>query len=126
MGTLLEHRQDGHLRRRVYLSGDTLTGPHLDEIAQRHTAIDVAVVHLGGTRVLLHTVTMDAKQGVDFSRRVRPRQAIPVHYDDYRIFRSPLSDFRGMADSAGLGHLVRSVHRGETLDLDPGMSEPVD
>jgi L-ascorbate metabolism protein UlaG (beta-lactamase superfamily) len=118
MGTLLEHRLDGQVRRRVYLSGDTLTGDHLDEIAARHPEIDVAVVHLGGTRVLLHTVTMDGKQGVDFLQRVRPGQAIPVHYDDYKVFRSPLSEFQRLAASAGLEHLVRPVGRGETLDLE--------
>ena len=52
-----------------------------------------AVVHLGGTRVLFHTVTMDAGQGVDFLRRVRPARALPVHYDDYRVFRSPIEDW---------------------------------
>jgi L-ascorbate metabolism protein UlaG (beta-lactamase superfamily) len=119
IGTLLEHRQAGEVRRRVYLSGDTLTGDHLDEIATRHPDVDVAVVHLGGTRVLLHTVTMDGEQGVDFLRRVRPRQAIPVHFDDYKVFRSPLSDFQRLAQAAGLGHLVRPVRRGETVDLDP-------
>ncbi|MCW2847019.1 MAG: Activator of Hsp90 ATPase 1 family protein [Marmoricola sp.] len=118
MGTLLEHAQGGQVRRRVYLSGDTLTGDHLDEITGRHPDIDVAVVHLGGTRVLLHTVTMDGPQGVDFLRRVRPRQAIPVHYDDYRVFRSPLSDFQDLAGAAGFGQVIRSVRRGETIALD--------
>ena len=32
MGSLLVHRVAGAVRRRVYLSGDTLTGDHLDEI----------------------------------------------------------------------------------------------
>jgi L-ascorbate metabolism protein UlaG (beta-lactamase superfamily) len=63
MGTLLEHSVDGLRRRRVYLSGDTLTGDHLDAIRERFDDIDVAVVHLGGTRVLAHTVTMDAAEG---------------------------------------------------------------
>jgi L-ascorbate metabolism protein UlaG (beta-lactamase superfamily) len=118
MGALLEHSVDGQTRRRVYLTGDTLTGEHLDEIARRHRDIDVAVVHLGGTRVLFHTVTMDGEQGADFLRRVRPGQAIPVHYDDYRVFRSPLSDFQREVRAAGLEGLVRPVHRGEMLDLD--------
>jgi L-ascorbate metabolism protein UlaG (beta-lactamase superfamily) len=117
MGSLLEHRVAGEVVRRVYLSGDTLTGDHLDEIARRHPDIDVAVVHLGGTRVLLHTVTMDAAQGVDFLRRVRPRRAVPVHYDDYRVFRSPLGEFRSAVAEAGLAEKVRAVGRGETIDL---------
>ena len=121
MGSLLEHRIGGELRSRVYLSGDTLTGDHLDEVARRHPDIDVAVVHLGGTRVLMHTVTMDADQGVDFLRRVRPGTAVPVHHDDYGVFRSPLSAFVARAAAAGLSGSVRTVRRGETLDLaEPG------
>jgi L-ascorbate metabolism protein UlaG (beta-lactamase superfamily) len=117
MGSLLEHRVGDEVVRRVYLSGDTLTGDHLDEVARRHPDIDVAVVHLGGTRVLLHTVTMDAGQGVDFLRRVRPRQAVPVHHDDYRVFRSSLAEFLGAVADAGLAEKVRTVDRGGTVDL---------
>jgi L-ascorbate metabolism protein UlaG (beta-lactamase superfamily) len=118
MGSLLEHRVEGEVRRRVYVSGDTLTGDHLDEIARRHPDIDVAVVHLGGTRVLFHTVTMDDQQGADFLRRVRPHRAVPVHYDDYRVFRSPLSAFEATCRQQGLWDVVRPVRRGETVSLD--------
>jgi len=107
----------GEVARRVYLSGDTLTGDHLDEVARRHPDIDVAVVHLGGTRVLLHTVTMDAGQGIDFLRRVQPRQAVPVHHDDYGVFRSSLEEFEDAAARAGFAERVRAVARGETVDL---------
>lgn len=89
MGSMLEHKIEGRVRRRIYLSGDTLDGSHLDVVAQRFPDIDVAVVHLGGTRVLARTVTMDGAQGVLFLRRIGPAVAVPVHYDDYRVFRSP-------------------------------------
>ena len=72
MGSLLEHTAADGATTRVYVSGDTLTGAHLDEIARRHPDVDVAVVHLGGTRVLAHTVTMDGPMFGDFLRRVRP------------------------------------------------------
>ena len=117
MGSLLEHQVHGETRLQVYLSGDTLTGDHLDAIHERYPDIDVAVVHLGGTRVLASTVTMDAPQGVDFLRRVRPRTAIPVHYDDYKIMRSPLSAFLDSVRQADLHDLVRPVRRGETVNL---------
>ena len=32
MGSLLEHVRDGRVNRRVYVSGDTLDGAHLDEV----------------------------------------------------------------------------------------------
>jgi len=118
MGTLLEHSVDGRLSRRVYISGDTLTGDHLDEIRARYAPIDVAVVHLGGTRVLAHMVTMDDHQGVDFMRRVQPRQAVPIHHDDYRVFRSPVTDFLGLASKAGMAEQIRVVGRGQTIALE--------
>jgi L-ascorbate metabolism protein UlaG (beta-lactamase superfamily) len=117
MGSLLEHRTDGVVDRRVMLSGDTLTGDHLEAIHERHPQIDVAVVHLGGTRVLLHTVTMDAQQGLDYLRRIRPGTAVPVHYDDYGVFRSPLSEFLAAVEDAGLGNLVTAPGRGETIEI---------
>jgi len=120
MGSMLEHRSDGDLTRRVYISGDTLTGAHISVIAERYDDIDTAVVHLGGTRVLLHTVTMDAGQGVDFLRRVRPATAIPVHFDDYGVFRSPLSAFEQEARAAGFAEGLVRVARGETTELGEG------
>ena len=118
MGSMLEHRVAGEVRRRIYVSGDTLTGSHLDEVRDRHPGIDVVVMHLGGTRVLFHTVTMDGVQGVDFLRRVRPAHAIPVHHDDYRVFRSPLRDFVTELGRSDLSVPVHAPARGETVDLD--------
>lgn len=120
MGTLLTHRVGEQVQRTVYLSGDTLTGDHIDDVVDRHPGIDVAVMHLGGTRVLWHTVTMDDVQGVDFMERVRPRMAIPVHHDDYGVFRSPLSDFERRAADAGLGSIVCAVPRGHSVSLESG------
>jgi len=117
MGSLLVHRVAGGITRRVVLSGDTLTGDHLDEIRRRHPDVDVAVVHLGGTRVLLHTVTMDGVQGLDYLRRVAPARAVPVHHDDYGVFRSPLRDFIAEVERAGLRDVVDVVERGATVPL---------
>ncbi len=117
MGSMLEHRRQGVLRRRIYLSGDTLTGDHLDAINERFPDIDVAVVHLGGTKVLTVPVSMDGAQGVDFLRRVKPVQAVPVHYDDYGVFHSPLSEFLSSAEQAGLSPVVIPVARGDSVPL---------
>jgi L-ascorbate metabolism protein UlaG (beta-lactamase superfamily) len=119
MGSVLEHLVDGQVRRRVYVSGDTLTGDHLDEVRERFPDIDAAVVHLGGTRVLLRTVTMDGRMGVDFVERTRPRVVVPVHHDDYTVFRSPLGDFVERAGAAGLAERLRCPERGGVVSLDP-------
>jgi L-ascorbate metabolism protein UlaG (beta-lactamase superfamily) len=125
MGSLLEHRIGGEVRRRVYLTGDTLTGDHLDEIHRRHPELDLAVMHLGGTRVLFRTVTMDATQGVDFLRRIEPDHAVPVHFDDYRVFKSPLSDFERLVRESGHAARLRTVARGGTVALDDLGGRPV-
>ncbi|MDF3050565.1 MAG: putative Zn-dependent hydrolase of beta-lactamase fold [Pseudonocardia sp.] len=50
------------------------------------------VTHLGGTKVLGVLVTMDGRQGTDLIEMIRPGSVVPVHYDDYTVFRSPLRD----------------------------------
>ena len=117
MGSLLEHRAADGATTRVYLTGDTLPGEHLDEIARRYPRIDAAVVHLGGTRVLFHTVTMDGRMFEDFLRRVRPQRAVPVHYDDYGVMVSGLDDARAAARAAGFAERLEVVPRGGTVGL---------
>jgi L-ascorbate metabolism protein UlaG (beta-lactamase superfamily) len=95
-------------------------GEHVNEIARRHPDVDIAVVHLGGTRVLWHTVTMDAIQGVEFASTIRARRTIPVHYDDYRVFRSSLPEFLARARLSAAGDTdIRPVRGGETVSLTP-------
>jgi L-ascorbate metabolism protein UlaG (beta-lactamase superfamily) len=62
-------------------------------------------------------VTMDAIQGANLLELLTPRMAIPVHYDDYGLFKSPLSDFRAEVTRRGLADLVRFVDRGDTVSL---------
>jgi L-ascorbate metabolism protein UlaG (beta-lactamase superfamily) len=121
MGSLLTHERDDVVRR-VYISGDTLTGHHLHEIHERHPDIDVGIVHLGGTRVLWQTVTMDGAMGVEWVRTVRPDVVIPVHHDDYRVFRAPLSDFIDELECAGTPTRLLLAERGDTVPLEVSSS----
>jgi L-ascorbate metabolism protein UlaG (beta-lactamase superfamily) len=121
MGSVLDyHAGHGTPPVRLYITGDTLFVDDLVEIPRRFPGIDVAVVHLGGTRLpggLL--VTMDARQGGDLVQLIRPRVAVPVHYDDYTVFKSPLADLQNEIARRHLTDVVRVVKRGETLDLSP-------
>ena len=96
--------------------GETDMRRRLEWISAPHG--DLAVLHLGGTRVLLHTVTMDARQGVDAVRRLSPSRVVPVHFDDYRVFRDPLENFLHRAGVAGFASRLVRVDRGDTVDLD--------
>jgi L-ascorbate metabolism protein UlaG (beta-lactamase superfamily) len=118
MGSLLEFREGPDQDPfRLYITGDTLNVPELRQIADAYPNLDAAVVHLGGTRILGMLVTMDAMQGADLLELVRPAVAVPVHYDDYSVFRSPLSDFRVEAERRGLPVEIRYVQRGEVVSL---------
>ncbi|WP_425247239.1 MBL fold metallo-hydrolase [Streptomyces sp. NEAU-NA10] len=112
MGSMLEFGPaGGPVRVRLYISGDTLVYDGLDEITRHFPAADLAVLHLGGTRLPGgFVVTMDGAQGAELARRLGPRLLLPVHYGDYTVMRSPLTAFLAEADRMGLGD--RIVHCG--------------
>lgn len=102
---------------RVYITGDTLCRPMLRAVRERLPDVDVMIAHLGGTRVLGVLVTMDGAQGADLVEMIDPATAVPVHFDDYGVFRSPRSDFEAEMTRRGLGGRLRTVERGETVNL---------
>ena len=115
MGSMLEFQTaDGTTLLRLYITGDTLVHDQLREIPRRYPSIDLALLHLGGTRVLGILLTMDGRQGVQALKIVRPRLAIPIHFNDYTVFKSPLRDFRAAVAAAGLQQQVRYLRHGET------------
>ena len=63
-------------------------------------------------------VTMDGAQGVEMLKLCSPRIAIPIHYNDYTVFRSPLSDFQKAVDRAGMARSVRYFGHGDTDRLE--------
>jgi L-ascorbate metabolism protein UlaG (beta-lactamase superfamily) len=121
MGSLVEFRSAPEADPlRLYVTGDTLNVPELQQIRDAYPDLDAAVIHLGGTRILGLLVTMDGRQGADLLELVRPRVAVPVHYDDYHVFRSPLSEFRAEVERRGSAVDIRYVERGDTVSLTPG------
>lgn len=62
---------------------------------------------------------MDAGQGADLLQLVDPTVAIPVHFDDYGLFKSPLSEFRAEIARRGITDRVHVVDRGDTVPLRP-------
>ena len=118
MGSILEFQSSTSDRcLRMYITGDTLVMDALKEIPRRYPNIDLALLHLGGTRVLGILVTMDAEQGVEILQIVNPKRAIPIHYNDYDVFKSPLSDFRQAVEAAGLENRVHYLSHGETYNF---------
>lgn len=108
---------------RIYISGDTLMFDDLHRIPELYSShtgkpIDLMLIHLGGTtipspKIPLVMVTMDAKMGLELVQIIGADVTIPIHYDDYDVFVSPLSDFQKAMDAAGLSSKVVYLDRGE-------------
>ena len=108
---------------RIYISGDTLMFDDIHKIPEMYNShtgkpIDLMLIHLGGTtipspKLPLLMVTMDAKMGLEFMKVVDADLTIPIHYDDYDVFLSPLSDFQKAVNDAGLSGKVVYLDRGE-------------
>lgn len=123
MGSMLEFRPGGgRTALRLYITGDTLVHDELRQIPRRYPDIDLALFHLGGTRVMGVLVSMDAAQGVECMRIVNPQKVLPIHYNDYKVFKSPLEDFVAAVQKAGFADRVICLNHGETYEFTvPGM-----
>ena len=116
MGSVVELEEDGRLRLRLYITGDTLYRPFLEDVPRRCGEIDAMIIHLGGTKILGMLLTMDDEQGVATTEVIRPRLTIPVHNDDYVVQKMPLSAFLKRARERGLTG-IRPINRNECLEL---------
>ncbi|RCW44696.1 L-ascorbate metabolism protein UlaG (beta-lactamase superfamily) [Halopolyspora algeriensis] len=117
MGSIVDYVRDGSTELRLYITGDTLFRSALWEIPQRFPDIDAMIVHLGGTRILGVLVTMDGRQGAGLVRAMRPSTALPVHFDDYTVFRSSPEEFRRECERYSARSRIRTISRGEEVEL---------
>lgn len=124
MGSMLEFQSASNaIKFAIYITGDTLVIDELKEIPRRYPTIDVGLLHWGGTRVLGLLVTMDGKQGVEAMRIVNPYVGIPIHYNDYDRFESPLSDFQEEVSAADLQDRIHYLKHGESYTFEVQTSE---
>lgn len=121
MGSMLDFRNtNSEHGYRMYISGDTMVFDDIKKIPRRYPDVDLALFHLGGTRLLnLVTVTMDAKEGVKMMRIIVPRKAIPIHYNDYDVFKSSLGDFKEEIERAGLQDKIIYLKHGDAYEFHP-------
>lgn len=118
MGSVLEYRAtESATPLRVYVSGDTVMHGELDRIRARFPDLDLAVIHLGGTKAFGVLLSMDHAQGVDLVELLQPDMAVPVHYDDYGVFHSPVSNFLVELRERRPAARVRLLRRGDTMPL---------
>ena len=119
MGSLVELERTGLPPFRLYITGDTLLVPAVRSALRSLPPLDAVVVHTGGTRVLGALVTLDDSEGCDLLELLDFGQAVPIHYDDYPVFRTPLDAFVKRAEERGLAERLTTVVPGQTLTLQP-------
>jgi len=117
MGSLIELLgENGEVEFTIYISGDTLYYDELKDIHTKYPHIDLALLHLGGTTIPIINVmvTMDAEQGIKLLHVVNPDKTIPIHFDDYDAFLSPLEDFKKLVEKEGWSDRVVYLERSES------------
>jgi hypothetical protein len=60
---------------------------------------------------------MDATQGADVVELLDLPKMIPVHFDDYGVFASPLADFAEEMKRRGIGDRVIELERGASVSI---------
>ena len=101
--------------------GDTVIDRDLLKVAKR-LSVDVALLHLGGVRFgvtgpLRYTLT--ARDAVGLCKLLKPRVAIPIHYEGWSHFREGRAQAeREFAAAPGeVRNVVRWVPIGEAVEV---------
>jgi L-ascorbate metabolism protein UlaG (beta-lactamase superfamily) len=82
-------RWEGQVHGALWMTGDTVLFDGVRQVARR-LQVGTALLHLGGVRFPVTgpvRYSMTAQEAVELCRLVRPRTAIPVHYEGWKHFR---------------------------------------
>ena len=114
-------RWDGQERGALWISGDTVLYDGVRAVADR-LQVDVALLHLGGVRFPVTgplRYTMTGRDAVELCRLVRPRVAIPVHYEGWAHFREGRAAVeRALASAPDVAASFRWLPIGEAVEIE--------
>jgi L-ascorbate metabolism protein UlaG (beta-lactamase superfamily) len=82
-------RWDAQKHGALWISGDTVFYHGMRQVADL-VRVDTAILHMGGVRFPVTgpiRYTMTAADAVELCRLLRPRTAVPVHYEGWQHFR---------------------------------------
>ena len=105
----------------VAVSGDTVLYDGVREVAARF-AVDVAVLHLGVVRFPLTgpaRYSMGGQDAVELVRLLRPRVAVPVHFEGWSHFSEQEAALHSALDAApdDVRDRLRWLPRGQAVDV---------
>jgi L-ascorbate metabolism protein UlaG (beta-lactamase superfamily) len=118
-GHMLDFSRNDDRLYRLYITGDTMLVDSLEEIPRRYPGIDLGLIHTGGTTFLVTVVTMTGEQAVQAVEITKPHTAIPIHYNDFSVFRSGLEDFKKAAENSATSTEFVYLAHGESYTFTP-------
>jgi L-ascorbate metabolism protein UlaG (beta-lactamase superfamily) len=112
-----EGQEDGVL----WISGDTVLYDGVREVADL-LEVDTALLHLGGVRFGVSgplRYTMTARDAIELCGHVRPRVAIPIHYEGWKHFKQGRAEIEAELATAppDIARRFRWLPIGEAVDL---------
>ena len=107
----------------LWISGDTVLYDGVREVADR-LRVDTALLHLGGVRFPVTgpvRYTMTAQDAVELCRLIRPRTAIPIHYEGWKHFRQGRDAIERVIAGApeDVRRSIRWLPIGEAVEVSP-------
>jgi L-ascorbate metabolism protein UlaG (beta-lactamase superfamily) len=114
-------RWDGQEDGVLWISGDTVLFRGVRQVAKR-LRVDTALLHLGGVRFPVTgpvRYTMTAGDAVELCGLVRPRTAIPIHYEGWKHFAEGRAAVESTLDRApeDIRRRFRWLPIGDEVDL---------
>lgn len=103
----------------LWMSGDTVLYDGVREVADR-LSVDVALIHLGGVRFGFTgpvRYTMTAPEAVELLSALRPRAAVPVHYEGWSHFREPAATMRSVLSASPVADRIQWLTPGVPENL---------
>jgi L-ascorbate metabolism protein UlaG (beta-lactamase superfamily) len=105
----------------VYVSGDNASVDVVDEIAERLTPIDIAVLFVGAvqlpTRFGGAYLTLSGERAAIATELLEARAVVPVHFEGWTHFTQGLPQIRAAFAGYGLSERLVAVEPGETVTL---------
>jgi L-ascorbate metabolism protein UlaG (beta-lactamase superfamily) len=105
----------------VYVSGDNASVDVVDEIAERLSPIDVAVLFVGAVQIPARFdgayLTLSADRAAIATELLQARAVVPVHFEGWTHFTQGLPQIRAAFAGYGLSDRLVAAEPGETVTV---------
>lgn len=105
----------------LYVSGDNASVDVVDEIAERLSPIDVAVLFVGAVQIPARFdgayLTLSSDRAAIATELLGARAVVPVHFEGWTHFTQGLDQVRAAFAGYGISDRLVAVERGQTIEL---------